>query len=840
MTVNLLIESIRANCTSSCSSPCTILHADTGATKLSVYQVERGTTINYDEDGYPINVTRFQEFTLPNTNANGTMPFNGFGPAVSYRSHGCLRATQFTFSNLDMAIIGDVEIPARTFNVVYHNGLPEGVPAGNVTNMPSPNPDTKTEWVDKPLPGVRHPNLSNPVNIPANPQRSGGYIFLGWSYGEDNYGVPLWDHQPGDNIPDAPNPREGQSALTINMTAMWQPPPRDSLYDFLNAPDVKSMFRGAHTNFVIDLFGNIGTTSEPKTDRVSTTFTRDGQTQPELNRALEFMKNPVGAGLPSMNIKYIAIRDNAILDDGAIANPNAWETDANGKTIRPATPLSAPPTREQLLVLWRDIAEYIVAMIPNCIDGVTFRGDDVIVFGFEDWHVNPEVDPPANAVPRCSHGDTACAAGNVRCVQNTAWNNEGWKTPYADYISALHAYKSDATGYAQLPDDPGTGFEINLTKETITTRNFEIAAFRLGGPKGQKWRQARKGFDDRMLARLLNKGMTLEVADTWIAKPIKNDKEAVKAGGPKNLQNRGVPEGDGSEPRARIAQFGTINGRPRVTVRFAVNYGIYPDMTGITSGGWALASRDDAKKPLAALMATDAEGVRTAALIDGWQVGIGEGKEKAPIAPGYGFFCKGVKCAESNIDCKGMGIPVKVLEGSKPERLPYFIRMAPVFATTDVSVTYTPASRARRVNALSELRAPKYKLRVVEEKTKTDKKTDVTSVTREPNKLIKLKLGDNVFPGNLAALRAPGRTLLEPTAISENVKTGTPLQMSASDAPRFLTVTGKGAVISTQATNSAALPVVTIWRTASGRRPASQKLEVENPANPSSMPASTS
>jgi hypothetical protein len=44
--------------------------------------------------------------------------YNGFGPTVSYRSHGCPRATVFTYSNLYMEILGIEGITARTQETV--------------------------------------------------------------------------------------------------------------------------------------------------------------------------------------------------------------------------------------------------------------------------------------------------------------------------------------------------------------------------------------------------------------------------------------------------------------------------------------------------------------------------------------------------------------------------------------------------------------------------------------------------------------------------------------------------------------------------------------------------
>jgi hypothetical protein len=202
---------------------------------------------------------------------------------------------------------------------------------------------------------------------------------------------------------------------------------------------------------------------------------------------------------------------------------------------------------------------------------------------------------------------------------------------------------------------PGSvaGFSINLTKETLTIPGgFSVTHFRTDE---NKWKPVKQALTAERFPRLLNKDMKLEIKDA-------NDV---------------------------VVTFPKINKRAPQQ-KFAINYRIGRDQTGATPGEWVLVRREDAKN------------ANVQAVKAGIQIGLAamvNGKPgKTTDAKGFGYFYD---------HC---GICVKPLPdavGAKPVRTTYFIRMEPA----QNGEVYTAASRARRIRASGELRAPKASVR---------------------------------------------------------------------------------------------------------------------------------
>jgi hypothetical protein len=170
---------------------------------------------------------------------------------------------------------------------------------------------------------------------------------------------------------------------------------------------------------------------------------------------------------------------------------------------------------------------------------------------------------------------------------------------------------------------------------------------------------------------------------------------------------------------------------------------------------------------------------------------------------------------------------------AKPARMLYFVRTAPMDYDGS-AVKYAAGSRPRKVNVTSELKAPKLKPRVVAERTKTDKADPpVTTVVREANIILRLRMGNNVFAGNFEDVT---KLTTPPRPFNEDAKT--PFVLTGSGADSFLNITGKGAMISVlELARGDAINHITVWNTASGRRAASTKRTIENNVDPPPPPA---
>jgi len=226
-----------------------------------------------------------------------------------------------------------------------------------------------------------------------------------------------------------------------------------------------------------------------------------------------------------------------------------------------------------------------------------------------------------------------------------------------------HTYNGCCIDYTQSDVTvPGSadGFEINLTKETLTIpAAYTPAAFSIDG--GTKWRPVTGRLSAERFPRLLNRDMTLHISD----KPT--DRKTKK------------PPDD-----AAIVRFAKINKRapaPRLTI----NYLIGADPTGNTSGEWLLTERKS-----------------STAVKNGVQIGVADAGQKSRVMDTNGFGHFYSHC----------GICVMRLTGPRVTRHVYFIRTAPTQTTA--------ASRPRRIRATSEQRAVRARVRSRPQRTNRD------------------------------------------------------------------------------------------------------------------------
>jgi hypothetical protein len=206
---------------------------------------------------------------------------------------------------------------------------------------------------------------------------------------------------------------------------------------------------------------------------------------------------------------------------------------------------------------------------------------------------------------------------------------------------------------------------INLTREAIIVPGgYNVEAFSVDG--GKTWKAGdlpEKGFK-----RLLNKG-----GELWLCYKDYNP-------------NAKKPQGSGNEHN--IIAFPKINQRPKAP-RMAVNYLLNADPTGNTAGYWLLVNRADAKNP-------NPQAQR------GADIQIGAASGRTVDEKHFGQFYA----------APNHGIPVLKLEGTKPAKTTYFVRLAP----KQEGAAFTPASRAARVKVTSELKETKYKIRTKDAK----------------------------------------------------------------------------------------------------------------------------
>lgn len=200
---------------------------------------------------------------------------------------------------------------------------------------------------------------------------------------------------------------------------------------------------------------------------------------------------------------------------------------------------------------------------------------------------------------------------------------------------------------------------IDLTGEKLIT-DVDYKCYSTDG--GTKWKAATKKLTDKNIASMLNKGMTLVIADKFDSKTKAPADDAV------------------------IYTFDEINARPTAP-KLKVNYSLYPDALGAGAGQWGL---------------TDATGAELSAedlaLLD---IGLGDSKGKAVNSDGYGSWPS------------SEGLNVVPLSGTKVATYTFFVRVSP---TAD-----TPASKVVKVKVKGQQKAPNVKANYKNETLKVKK-----------------------------------------------------------------------------------------------------------------------
>lgn len=217
-------------------------------------------------------------------------------------------------------------------------------------------------------------------------------------------------------------------------------------------------------------------------------------------------------------------------------------------------------------------------------------------------------------------------------------------TPVKDRVNS-----GDTQDYA--PDSA----VIDLVTETMTLPDgFTVAAYSLDG--GQKWR---KGAPKGSVVHWVSKDLSLCLANAYDAKTKKP-----------TVGVRGGAEG------ATIIRFPKIAGRPKKE-QYTVNYYIYADKTGVTTGQWTLS-------PKKSIVAAD---------VSGLQIAAAKADHKTLDENGWGAFMD------------GQGINVKPKSG----KTTYILRVAPIGGNDGHA---RAVSKTFKITALGLLKAPACKLNV--------------------------------------------------------------------------------------------------------------------------------
>ncbi|MCL1807889.1 MAG: hypothetical protein FWG31_09340 [Oscillospiraceae bacterium] len=679
-----------------------------GTTDLKVYQVEKGTKILHhdseekmgtDDYGLPTGfqikkgeiaetvLTPILTYNLPNTGAKKvdfdvdaagnvvqktgsiSKSFNGFGPIVSYRSHGCNRASQFTFSNLDMIILGSalaVNTEGESFTLTEDN---------------------------------LYERLKMYYEGGYKPKLTGDYL------------TPCTHGECAD-------------CKWIDV---------DGKERYFEKEEVKPAYLGDadSVKYYIDIV--------------------DKNHEDRMNPSDPVFKE-VQKYLTDNNINYITIRENALLADGELPGAAVNGIPVGGDEAEGFNGKTVIGNIDKIASLLRDIAEQILKGMEDCVDGINYRGDDIIVFGFKYGSENAE-----------------------------------------QYYKQLADYENNVTG-AEFPVDlEPDDFWINLTQETIQIpASYAPAAYSLD--EGKKWKKAKGDtFSAKKFPKLLNKGMTLYLADEWIDKDVK---ETDDKGKKVVVQKKGVPQGENGY-LCNVITFRTINKRPTLD-KFAINYAVYADPTGVTPGEWCLTTKADQAKPLAGQ-------TKSSAFKDGWEIALASDDKKTPGQ--YGVFCQ------------EDGIPVKKLEGDKPAKTVYFVKKAPEYKVIGSVVTYTASSKAKKVSALSESKPTKYKIKAKPAKMKIDKTTSEEVVVKPAEEMIKLKANDNIFSGVPSSLNDGKQVADDKLMPAQQSGTTASLKEKLS---LWIISSQKGSTVDLIELDGS----ITVWKSASGKRPATAKQEI--------------
>ncbi|MDR0325640.1 MAG: hypothetical protein LBI19_06070 [Oscillospiraceae bacterium] len=255
---------------------------------------------------------------------------------------------------------------------------------------------------------------------------------------------------------------------------------------------------------------------------------------------------------------------------------------------------------------------------------------------------------------------------------------------------ALTRYDDDAGTSPERPiyDDPESAedvivpsdddnFTINLTTETLNTPSgYKISSYSVDG--GVKWKalqneardptNPRSPFHPTKLGRLFKSGKTTEL---WISSGVLE----------KNADKKKVPGGD---TPAVIVKFEIIEGASQNEVkanRFAVNYLLKADNTGLTAGNWVFVERGS-KNP------TDSISSESGVIF-------------GPAVMNNG---KAGKTASEWFKVNADGVPVSDVAGSNST---YFYRVAP--KDKGDSGNWVAGGKMTKVRVLGLRKAPKVK-----------------------------------------------------------------------------------------------------------------------------------
>ena len=237
---------------------------------------------------------------------------------------------------------------------------------------------------------------------------------------------------------------------------------------------------------------------------------------------------------------------------------------------------------------------------------------------------------------------------NIKAKGNSSSSDE-----LSNFDAGIVYNKQDVKVYAK--DASGAQVEstyINLTTEKLVTE-FDYKCYSIDG--GTKWKTATKKLTDKNIASMLNKGMTLMLADKFDSKAKQ-------------------PSDD-----AAVYTFDTINARPAAP-KLKVDYSVYPNASGAAANQWGLTDSNGA-----ALTTDDL------ALLD---FGATDSKGKNLTDAGYGSW-----------PASG-GLRVAPLSSGKSVALTYFVRVAPVAGSGE----YTPASKVVKIKAKGLQKAPSLKV----------------------------------------------------------------------------------------------------------------------------------
>jgi len=723
-------------------------------TSLKVYQADLGDkgNIDYDQETkLPIGMTEVLSQTL------APMPFNGFGPAVSYRSHGCNRATQFTFSELEMEIIGGFEPPVPpppSFEPPSFEPPSFEPPSFEPPSFEPPSWEPPTPMPPKELliDALEQANTLADEDDPASKQLKKEHT---------NYLIDLTDGDISDRIT--------QGGTDDTMRAVGFIRDNNTEYNIFYITDTDNYLLndgqpgGADA---YDLLGDQGKTvraegtnpgypNKPEApDR--TDFTGDGE------------EDPYGEKAYSQAVKdYEEALENYYQTE-------EWES-----------------YQKFMYPIWYAIAKYIVDRIPNCDNGINYYSDDVMAYGngndgavlgsyVLDEDGNPVVDvvqTPIMVQDVDVDGNPAVDAnGDPIMVQKTDANGDPVFDEIKTYRTDQTSIHVDVSGLThaesqQKLNSSSLGFDINLTKELLyIPEGFVIRSYSTDG--GVKWKDIKPAILDlendknpfngrtskgkNNFSKFLNKDMNLVISDSPVWKmPALTDKTEAKAYKAANsaIAKQKKPLATDLDGRwigpANTVTFPKIYKRAKPTVKFAINYAVYADITGRTPGDWTLAPASLTKQktisaegesfPNTAIafasMTVGQKRAQVDSVLNDLHIAVADVSEstgkalKVPDSRGWGYFCH------------DDGIPVKPTLGAKPVKTIYYAKLkARVNLDKDSGEfdgTFTSPGKQKKITALSELKKPAFKLAV---KAAKGGKAEVKSV--------KLKTGDIIFTGD--------------------------------------------------------------------------------------------